>query len=292
MILLGACHVRKTEPVGRATDTLQYETTSPMVLTAVMSRQVVVAMLDSAEAQSVEQWELETPAGLRSAPVSINFRHALARLYFKPISSRQLYQQTGLRGDLDSVYTLRGVLHQGGEMVYEAHAGEDYRPSRMLYSWRNSTAVFTLRAHDSIRQRAREHVRRIWPVNARRKQEDVHLSEQELIVNGLWMKLEARHQYDSIYIQLRVVNQSGYAVHITPDAVMTLQGHQQLPAIAYPAHEEELPDGGRGTYRWIYVCRPVPNDLRLQLPLTWAFDGQVVETWPGPVDLHRQTVNY
>jgi len=36
----------------------------------------------------------------------------------------------------------------------------------------------------------------------------------------------------------------------------------------------------------------VPNVLRLQLPLTGAFDGQVVETWPGPVDLHRQTVNY
>jgi hypothetical protein len=181
---------------------------------------------------SPSQWELETNEGSRSLPVSFeNKKSKLLRdetdtvfISFEPITSRRLYQETGMRGDLDRNYTLAIRLDDPDQIVRQTvklEAKEEfYKTSIGAYGLNATTTLFTLSGLS-----ADESLSTFSNIsNTISDRPVVSENGNEILSQGFWTKFSILHRDDTLLVSVRIVNQSASSVNIDINNIKLLAG--------------------------------------------------------------------
>lgn len=162
---------------------------------------------------ALQDFELETESGLRSAPVSpvssvISIPTQAVKtitLVFEPVNSLRLLHLTGLRGDLGRWYRLTLPGDEGGIKFQLSEA--DYASYK---SSRKEVRVFALTYPGEFEKNQLNYLRDSlgFPENG------VALHEEEVLVNGLNSALAAYTYNDTLIVKARLVNHSLLPVRV------------------------------------------------------------------------------
>jgi hypothetical protein len=188
---------------------------------------VVTNKSGSALNLSSSQWELETNEGSRSLPVSFeNKKKQLLRnetdtvfISFEPVTSRRLYQETGMRGDLDKNYTLKIRSDDPDKMIQQTvklEANEQfYNTSLAAYGLNATTTLFTLSGLSG-----RESLSTFSNItNSKSDRPVVSENGNEVLSQGFWTKFSVLHRNDTLLVSFRMVNQSAASVNVDVNSI-------------------------------------------------------------------------
>lgn len=206
---------------------------------------------NKSEKLTPELWELTDSAGIRSLPV----RSAITGdeqseninidLVYEPVSSRKLFQQTGLRGDLKSNYCLN-VTHPANPEIKQiiCFAANDtiHKKSVEKFGLAATTTPYVVAKliEDSLDLKSAS--KKIIPV----KGDQPIVSGNEILTRGFWSKFSGYYKNDTLNFHLRMVNQSSYGVIIKKDDLLLVNETSILKPEDSNETVMELRNGGRG----------------------------------------------
>jgi hypothetical protein len=195
-----ACSQNNAETYVQVSDTVFYQAPGKIAgkslrCYGVLSSQEIVLELPEGFPATPERYELTTGEGSRSHPNSVEVVGGKVRASFQPVSSRYLYQQTGLRGDLDSSFVLSVTTAQHTES-FTFTANANYSASLEKFGLVNVTPYmlgeFTLSPEiTAVSQTSLPLVR-----------------NNECLASGFWMKVESVFKDSTMTVNMRFVNQS------------------------------------------------------------------------------------
>jgi len=167
----------------------------------IVSTQELIVELEETDLQSPDQLELTSSEGNRSHPVE--FKRAGERWHavFRPVTSRRIFQRAGVRGDLDSLFSL-AIKTQAGEKNISLVVGGAYKASVNRFGL-PSRKVYVL---EDFRQ-SPSGQKNAGPARPL-------VRNNEYLDNGFWMKFEAVYNDGYMNIQIRMVNQSMKDIHV------------------------------------------------------------------------------
>jgi hypothetical protein len=184
---------------------------------------------------SPSQWELETNEGSRSLPVSFESKKNKLLLdetdtvfiSFEPITSRRLYQQTGMRGDLDRNYMLKIRSDDPDQIIdqkIKLEAREFYKTSIGVFGLNATTTLFTLSGLSNG-----ESLSTFSNIsNTISDQPVVSENGNEVLSQGFWTKFSVLHRNDTLLVSFRMVNQSSSSVNIDINNIKLLADNGSL----------------------------------------------------------------
>ncbi len=185
---------------------------------------------------SSTELELETPDGLRSNPLAmdsvleINPKESLERQFvFKPINSLKFFQMTGLEGDFCQRYTLR--VKNGlfvAKFNLPDHQFKSYQAARGI---EKRLMVFSMNADSSFVGEELNYLNRAIQFDEDhdfRTTHEVRANDQEILIDGLNMRLLAYQLDDTLVVKMNLVNHSPFAVRINPAQSKIVSGEKKL----------------------------------------------------------------
>jgi hypothetical protein len=200
---------------------------------------------------SPERWELQCKEGNRSVPVRSGLRSASGELangksdtvilLYEPVHSRQLYQQTGLRGDLDLAYDLRINIAENIDQLVRLEADlASHEQSISKFGIRATTTPFVLSglSHEELQQT----FTKIKTEGASK----TLLSGNEILSKGFWTKFSVFHKHDTLFMSIRIVNQTSSAVSIDMNELSLIAEGAVIQPVFSGDSKIELRNGSRG----------------------------------------------
>lgn len=177
--------------------------------------------------------ELITPEGNRSTPVRTEKRRSpgidgqqLITLTFEPVHSRDLFQRTGLRGDIASEYKFLIRYLQDGRMNEKQmtlSASAKYEQSLKKFGLKSNTKPYALAMNEKFVSDQKVHLSGMTPD---RPEPSIHISGDEILMNGLWLKIRAYHRSDTLFTTVRFVNQSLMGIRVDLDEILLTNDHK------------------------------------------------------------------
>jgi hypothetical protein len=147
----------------------------------------------------------------------------------------------------------------------------DYERSIRTFGLEATARSYTLSVDDEFMAREKAHLRGGACGEMMPREPGIHLSSQEMLVNGLWMKIEAHHASDTLHAVLRLVNQSSLDVKIDlPHIHVIHQDSIIRPLFKGIFDPLVVPDGRRAV---IHLKFPARRMEIFQLDLKAAFAG-------------------
>jgi hypothetical protein len=273
LLCIHACQERDRQAVAIvASDTLTYVAQidqSQLLITEVsvkgiisLQKIIVYTTIKNAGSSSVKinpmLAELHCRNETRSTPVTSSStadhlapnESAALTFEFDPVQSGFLYQQSGLRGDLDKSYTL--IIH--------ALAGDNEMISKEIFLKTDSLNLTASIDSFGIADRIKPFIiadvtddieeklnAAITAVNLTVPHEGLRISDNEILSKGFWIKFTAIHKQDTLFVKLRMVNQSSQVVGISvPSFELSIQ--ERTIQLVNPHKNEKLilRNGDRG----------------------------------------------
>gem|GEM_PF-5634814 len=236
LLAVDGCYTRRNYEVRLSPmDTLLYrssETTGDYLNSyGIVSSQEFIVEVKTTVVFAPEQMELTTLEGSRSHPLSIERIGKRVRALFQPVTSRYLFQQTGLRGDLDSTFVL-SVRTGEQQEIFSFHAGKNYSVSVDQFGLKN-VIPYVLDNFD-MESGISQVKNVITPI----------IRNNECLISGFWMKVETFYKGENLLMKLRLVNQSMKEISIDCSQVR-VNDVQQSPAAGQPSSPIVLRNGGR-----------------------------------------------
>ncbi|MEO7990831.1 MAG: hypothetical protein ABI663_14890 [Chryseolinea sp.] len=225
-----------------------------------------------------QAWELQTQEGSRSLPVSIqsfqkevaNGQSARIEILYEPTHSRKLFQMTELRGDIDPSYILEVKTQSAGieksESIHARIEEELYLQSVRKFGLIATTLPYTISASDDFVQKQKSYLANANFPDGKRKEHSVNVSENEILIDGLWLKLQTYLRSDSLYASIRIVNQSAVTVLVDPSSITLINGREKIkPLYPHSAQPFKILNGGRAQLQLRFpVSGTGPFSLDLQ----------------------------
>jgi hypothetical protein len=219
-------------------------------------------------------WELSGSEGTRNLPVNFSVTSSqvdgqeisLVKLSFRPVHQRRLFQETGLRGDIEGKYLL--TMYAGPNekfdqqiLVLETDLPR-YRESIAVFGLQATTTPYYVSGLGNTIPSADKTI-----VNAAIKNDsEPRVTGNEILANGFWIKFSAYHQHDSLYINFRVVNQSSGTVSIALDQlVISTESAIQKPFFIMPNPIVQMRNGGRNEFT---ISFPLARSVKYELDLS------------------------
>lgn len=275
-------------------------------VTGVTSRQQIHAELElhnpSSSMVSVESftWEIHTNDGMRSAAISAQplllklqpGASGKMTMIFEPIHSRQQYQETGARGDIRSAYVLKGSISLPGkenanESLQLTAKHDDYERSLKTFGLKATSRSYILSFDDEFIAGERVHLRGAVCQENMRRDPDLHLSSQEMLINGLWMKIEANHRRDTLHIVIRLVNQSLSDVNVDVPQIHVIHKDSVIPPLFRGTADPVIvPNGRRAEIRLKFPVRQMET-FRLALKAAFISPAQSCPVFFSPLSFRE-----
>lgn len=170
----------------------------------------------------IDEMILSTPEGLRSQPINIRgesivlplLKDTLLSLLFQPVNDLSLYQLTGMHGmlkmkyHLDITYRLQEEKEKQHLRLSLCATENQYRAYEKLYRPEVFIYTFNTRTNFAVQQAA-------YIKNAAISTSSFcHVSDQEIMVSGLNIRLKAYQLRDSLYVNLTFVNHAVFTVKL------------------------------------------------------------------------------
>jgi len=172
-------------------------------------------------------WELETIDGLRSTPIgnadSLIFLEkettSSLTLTFEPTNSLKLYRLIGLKGDLGQHYKL--MFKQNLLGIDLNLSDEQYKQYKESWSQERNLHVFQTDMPSDFVNEELNHLRASIQLNHdhERIEHGTHVSESEILVDGLNIKLASYFYRDTITVDVALVNHSPFVTSIEPSSI-------------------------------------------------------------------------
>jgi hypothetical protein len=215
---------------------------------AIISRQQIVfgATIKNKSGDRIalnpELWELHCSDGSRTLPIKVSGDEyalnpgasAKIMMFFEPVHDRQLYQQTGLRGDIDSHYRLQcnvntNKLPVSQEIFLEANK-KNYQDAISAFGLTKTTKPYAVAEMSSPGNDKQEKDFSIDPVSS---QDNIRMSDNEILANGFWTRFASFYKSDTLFVTMRMVNQSlsPVVIHI-PELKLLFQNEFASPFIS------------------------------------------------------------
>lgn len=222
---------------------------------------------------AITSWEINVAEGSRSLPVVVEMdAEQLApgettRFYleFEPIGSRRLYQSTGLRGDIEHAYsaTIYWKDESGSEFQHKISFEtneEDFRKTVQQYGLASNVTPLVLDKLIPVRTEVKLSNVVATDVSS------IQLNGNEILEKGFWTRVTGKQMKDSISIELRMVNQSGEAVHVLLPQINLTDGQSSFSPARLKEDSIMILNGGRLAINLNY-------DVSIVRELQLLFDG-------------------
>ncbi len=200
---------------------------------------------------SLSDWELETMEGARSLPINQGNAQpgniSKTELIFEPTNSLNLFRQTGLKGMLLPSY----------QLTYKGNAVADLRMPETIYESykkdKKEPGIFFLSMKDDFKDKELAHLK----ANLGLEKNGVEIHEQEVLIDGVNLVLNAYSFNDTLFIKLKLVNHSLFPVKMKPGAITLQMGSKNLSSVVkHETDEVAIPRSQRGYVEEKY---PLPN---------------------------------
>ena len=249
--LLTGCNYTSPGSVQTQADTLyfdikgdQTESSISKVYGIVSRQQLVVETQLKQGAGTASEFELLTMEGRRVAPQSrrVVSEKQTAVFVFEPLHAMKLFQTTGLRGDIQRSYKVQETID--GKVTWTVLEANEAGYLTVLDKFGLAAntvplAIDVVTMNDLQEQHAGVAID--GPVRSD------HVTESEILSRGLWIKVQAYHRFDTLFVSMRLVNQTNSHVSIDP-SIMTLshEGMDVSPLDSPPPFV--LPNGKRASF--------------------------------------------
>jgi len=165
-------------------------------------------------------WELKTANGLRSTPVKsdsiilIMPGTTAIELEFEPTNSLTLYRLTYMKGDLGKNYKL--TYKQEQIQVDLSLSDEQYTEYKKNWATEKDITIFLPSQSVSFAGKEEAHLAKNIKLvhDNERMDHNVHVSGEEILLDGLNTKLSAYHLKDTLYTSITLINHSPFVVTI------------------------------------------------------------------------------
>jgi hypothetical protein len=165
-------------------------------------------------------WELNTADGLRSTPlrndsvILILPGTTTIALEFEPTNSLTLYRLTSMKGDLGKNYQL--TYKQGQIQAALSLSDEQHAAYKKKWAIEKDVTIFQLNQPASFTGEEETYLTKkiMLQHDNERMYHNVHVSEEEILVDGLNTKLSAYHLKDTLYVNVTLINHSPFVVTV------------------------------------------------------------------------------
>jgi hypothetical protein len=136
-------------------------------------------------------------------------------LTFNPINEKSLFQNTGLHGLIDSVYTMSVYYTIEGKEGTRVVGLESRMPKDVFFAYRKShdipIRIYYFNTSSDFDQRQQQNIKTNTPLHT---SSFVHTTEQELAVSGLNFRIKCFHRKDSLFAEIFTVNHSDMTIRM------------------------------------------------------------------------------
>jgi hypothetical protein len=213
-----------------------------------------------------EMAELHCMNETRSTPVLVKStmnnlspnESAELMLEFEPMSSGLLFQQCGLRGDLEKSYRLTLPASIDGRSVNKKILliTDSLSLAAAVNSFGIADNIIPFRITEVIDNDSQKS--EIQQVHSTDDHEGLRVSDNEILNHGFWMKVLSVHKHDTLYVKLRMVNQSLQRILISMPAFKVHVSDRAIsPAGVFEKQDIELRNGGRAEITLKFLLKSV-----------------------------------
>jgi hypothetical protein len=267
-----SCKVKTADTtVAKASDTLIYSPSyddkdSPLQVTEISvlgiasSQKILVHAIlrnEGTETLSVDPGLLELTCmnETRSSPVYPNTditqldpdETASVDFTFEPVKSRYLFQQSGLRGDLDRKYTLFiGALNADNTPIRkQIILDTDSIILNKAISRYGLTTQVTPFILSEISDQATNGMK-TTPALLANGHKGLQVTDNEILNKGLWLKFATLHRNDTLFMKIRMVNQTSSEIAIPVYALTLTSLNQVIEPVELPENPNiKIKNGSR-----------------------------------------------
>lgn len=166
----------------------------------------------------IREITISTPDGLRSTPLTsltnmplLPDADTILQLTFRPVNDLAMYQRTGIQGTLKDRYHVL-VLYgdqddeKDSALALTLNVSED--GSKYLAERTNQEiATYSFHVNEQFQKKQSEYLKRETAASS-----FTHISEQEINVSGLNVRLKAYEMDDTLHVRLMFVNHADFSV--------------------------------------------------------------------------------
>jgi hypothetical protein len=306
-----SCLRETKHPVHKA-DTLSYDAQTPEINTIIVrsshgipSTQRIFIVVDvknisdSSMTFDFDNFQLVTVEGRKNLPIScIPTKVTLApgekypvTLTYNPVNDLKLFHEAGHVGDIREAYDFQ-VVSGDHEVVYGnvrlvANADE-HQYQKDTYGVATTLQLHVPFFSEQFLGHQKNYLDSLYRTFKRQPlSRDVRASGNEILVNGLWLKMRAQTVKDSLVVHVRLVNKSGNDLHIDSSIITALAGESRVK-LQNPFGTLSLKDGGREELSFVFH-RPGSLFLLDLQGLRFNFGGinKAVFSQPIPFNEYR-----
>lgn len=304
LVLLGfalSCRQRETPSVAR--DTISFATENHQAVEIIQAKAILSAQqivlevkLPTAKGEPFiidhALGELITAEGNRAIPIEVINGHrsgsSVATLIFEPVHSRELFQRTGLRGDVEPEYVLVIKYPEGSEQknisIKLTTEKDLYQESLKEFGIASNVLAYKLGLDARFAAEQEEHFDKIPVSNSARPEHTIHTTENEILMNGLWLKILAHYRRDTLYVDMRIVNQFLAEINLDLNSI-TLSDGDLVKAHNLPEDRNlNIPNGRRAQSVLKFRCSTAD---RYELDLSGLTVADKISVFSKPVVLEK-----
>ena len=171
---------------------------------------------------------ISTPEGLRSSPINVQVQNfvlsasadTLVQLIFRPVNDLALYQLTGINGSLKSAYyvlvtyALKDEDDERTLTLALSLPEHEYRAQEAVKNKEN-ILVYSFNTGDDFASRQSAHLSKALNSNS----SFIHVTEQEMLMAGLNIRVKAYKYVDSLYVSLIFINHAEFSLMLDKAAM-------------------------------------------------------------------------
>jgi hypothetical protein len=249
---------RQADSTASVSDTVVYigEADNTFEVTAVgiiSTQQLIIDIKPKSADAALDKSSLELTLvnESRAYPTHIATISTGESIQFEPVSSRFLYQQCGLRGDLDPQYTFSFTGTHKGKTI-----NKKFLLNADAASFNNNIARFGIKGNvqpfkvSGLTSASAQENRLVSSDNGL-THEKLRLSDNEILCNGFWAKFGVYQKEDTVYANVRILNQTNAGVSVNGAFAKTFLGNDSSRVDILPARAEiRLNEGDRTELHW------------------------------------------
>jgi hypothetical protein len=203
---------------------------------------------------------LETPDGLRSNPINQDTALLIAGqwkqvdLVFRPTNSLKIFRLTGLPGDLLTQYHLSNPAIQ---LHASFTAYPDDFATHEKWGIEKNLGIFRLSDQEDFIEMETAYLNRVLNQDEVSRHHGVLATEQEILIDGLNLRLQVFTLQDTLHVTLWMTNHSPYVITVSPEAMEVFTETTTWQPVS-PASPVEIPRSQR--YRLELRYAPFEED--------------------------------
>lgn len=186
----------------------------------------MVNLSDQAINLDYSHFTLETPGGNYSQPNNLIDPISIAPgelvkvdLLFTPVNNRRLFMKTGLRGDLNSNYTLH-IEHESLTLSFSYEIPEEaWKVYQSSHTKENEVSILNASINTAVQQKYQIQ----WG-----KSDFVHADENEISIAGTNLRFNAFQVQDTFNLHVKIVNHGNDLLSVSPEAINSALGAEAV----------------------------------------------------------------